>query len=75
MRDYDLSRARHHQTRVEGSVRRTTVRTGHHAIRQRGSETNCNAASADLSPLRQSEWLLKIIAIENNSSWVCIDAR
>ena len=38
MRDHDLSRARHHQTRVKRSVRRTTVRTGHHEIRQRVSE-------------------------------------
>jgi hypothetical protein len=35
---------------IIGSGRRTTVRTGHHAIRQRGGETNCNAASTAFQP-------------------------
>src|SRR5947208_3478224 len=50
MRNYDLSCARHHQAHIKGSIRRRTVRTGHHAIRYRGRETNCNAASATFQP-------------------------
>src|SRR5438477_7553800 len=44
MRDHDLSRARHHQTRVKGSVFTTTIWHRHHAVRQRVTQATSHVA-------------------------------
>src|SRR5438067_6657953 len=44
MRDHDLSRARHHQTRVKGSVFTTTIWHRYHAVRQRVTQAASHVA-------------------------------